>query len=148
MEHRTYRYFTGKPLYAFGYGLSYTTFQFSHPTLSARTLQAGQDLTVTADVTNSGPVAGDEVAELYLTPPHTAVSPRLALAGFERVHLAPGEARHLTFTLNPRTLSEVDAQGNRTIAPGQYTLSLGDSQPNATTPPLTFQVTGTQQLAP
>jgi beta-glucosidase len=148
MNHRTYRYFTGKPLYPFGYGLSYTTFTFSHPRLSTETLKAGDPLTVTADVTNSGSLAGDEVAELYLTPPHTAVSPNLALAGFERVHLAPGETRHLTFTLTPRTLSEVDAQGNRTIAPGKYTLTLGETQPTPTTHPLTFQITGTQPLAP
>ena len=148
MHARTYRYFTGKPLYPFGYGLSYTTFTFSKPQLSAQTLKAGDPLTVTADVTNSGQLAGDEVAQLYVTPPHSPVSPNLALAGFERVHLAPGETRHLTFTLNPRTLSEVDAQGNRTIAPGQYTVTLGDSQPSGSTQPLTFQITGTQQLAP
>ena len=148
MNHRTYRYFTGKPLYQFGYGLSYTTFKFSQPKLSTATLKAGDGLTVTADVTNSGSVAGDEVAQLYLTPPHTPVSPNIALAGFERVHLAPGETRHLTFTLNPRTLSEVDAQGSRTITPGQYTLTLGDTQPTSNAQPLTFQITGTQQLAP
>ncbi len=148
MNHRTYRYFTGKPLYQFGYGLSYTTFKFSQPKLSTPTLKAGDGLTVTADVTNSGSVAGDEVAQLYLTPPYTPVSPNIALAGFERVHLAPGETRHLTFTLNPRTLSEVDAQGSRTITPGQYTLTLGDTQPTSNAQPLTFQITGTQQLAP
>jgi beta-glucosidase len=148
MSHRTYRYFAGKPLYPFGYGLSYTKFTFSRTTLSTSTIKAGEALTVTADVTNSGPVAGDEVAELYLTPPHTAVSPNLALAGFERLRLAPGETRHLSFTLNPRTLSQVDAQGNRTIAPGQYMLSLGEAQPAATARQLTFQITGTLQLAP
>jgi beta-glucosidase len=148
MKQRTYRYFTGKPLYPFGYGLSYTTFTFSHAALSTPTLKAGDTLTATADVTNSGAVAGDEVAELYLTPPHNGVSPNLALAGFERVHLAPGETRHLTFTLNARTLSQVDAEGVRTIAPGRYTLTLGETQPTPTTPTLTFQITGTQQLAP
>jgi beta-glucosidase len=148
MSQRTYRYFTGKPLYPFGYGLSYTSFTFSHMALSSSTIKAGEALTVTADVTNSGPVAGDEVTQLYLTPPQTAVSPKLALAGFERVHLAPGETRHLTFTLSPRTLSQVDGQGIRSIAPGQYTISLGESQPTPATQPLTFQITGSQQVAP
>ncbi len=148
MEHRTYRYFTGKPLYGFGYGLSYTTFRFSHAATASPSVKAGESVTVTADVTNSGSVAGDEVAELYLTPPHTAVSPNLALVGFERVHLAPGETRHLTLTLNPRTLSQVDAKGNHVIAPGEYKLSLGGSQPDASTEPLSFQITGSQQLAP
>jgi beta-glucosidase len=148
MKDRTYRYFTGKPLYGFGYGLSYTTFTFSHEAVSSTNLKAGEPLTVTADVTNSGAVAGDEVAELYLMAPHTAVSPKLALAGFERVHLAAGETRHLTFTLDARTLSQVDAQGNRTVAPGHYTLALGDSQPTSATKRLTFQVSGTQAVAP
>jgi beta-glucosidase len=148
MKDRTYRYFTGKPLYGFGYGLSYTTFTFSHEAVSSTNLKAGEPLTVTADVTNSGAVAGDEVAELYLMAPRTAVSPKLALAGFERVHLAAGETRHLTFTLDARTLSQVDAQGNRTVAPGRYTLALGDSQPTSATKRLTFQVSGTQAVAP
>jgi beta-glucosidase len=148
MSQRTYRYFTGKPLYPFGYGLSYTSFTFSHIALSSSTIKAGEALTVTADVTNSGPVAGDEVTQLYLTPPQTAVFPKLALAGCERVHLAPGETRHLTFTLSPRTLSQVDGQGIRTITPGQYTISLGESQPTPATQPLTFQITGSQQVAP
>ena len=148
MSHRTYRYFTGKPLYEFGYGLSYTTFKFSGVAVSTQKLKAGEPLTVTADVTNSGSVAGDEVAEVYLTPPHTDVSPKLALAGFERVHLAPGETRHLTMTLDPRALSEVDAKGNRAVAAGQYSLMLGDSQPTSASQAVSFQVEGTQQLAP
>ncbi len=96
MANRTYRYFKGTPLYGFGYGLSYTTFAYSKIHLSTSTLKAGDTLTVEADVKNTGTRAGDEVAELYLTPPHTNVSPNLALAGFTRVHLAPGETKHIS----------------------------------------------------
>ena len=91
MKNRTYRYFTGKPLYDFGYGLSYTKFAYSHVKLSEPTVHAGDTLTVEADVKNIGARAGDEVAELYLIPPHDGnggLSPNLQLAGFERVHLA------------------------------------------------------------
>jgi len=130
MANRTYRYFSGHPLFEFGDGLSYSTFTYSHLRLSAATVHAGAPLTVEADVTNTGKRAGDEVAELYLTPPHSDVSPRLNLAGFERVHLAPGATRHLIFHLNPRDLSEVDDKGNRAVTAGQFRISLGGSQPD------------------
>jgi beta-glucosidase len=129
MSNRTYRYFKGEPLYGFGYGLSYTTFAYSQLHLSTTALKAGDVLTVEADVKNTGSRAGDEVAELYLTPPHTDVSPALALAGFTRVHLAPGETRHLRFDLDSRTLSQVDDQGVRAVNAGDYRISLGGSQP-------------------
>jgi len=133
MANRTYRYFKGAPLYGFGYGLSYTTFAYSHLHLSTSALKAGDALTVEADVKNIGTRAGDEVAQIYLTPPHTDVSPNLALAGFTRVHLAPGETRHLQFNLDSRTLSQVDDQGVRAVTAGDYRLSLGGSQPVAET---------------
>ncbi len=131
MKGRTYRYFKGKPLYGFGYGLSYTSFAYSHLHLSTSTLTAGDTLTVEADVKNTGARAGDEVAEVYLTPPQTSVSPSVELAGFTRVHLAPGETRHLTFALDPRTLSLVDDKGERAVEAGRYTLTLGGAQPTA-----------------
>jgi len=157
MANRTYRYFKGTPLYRFGDGLSYTTFAYSKLHLSASTLKAGDTLTVEADVKNTGTRAGDEVAELYLTPPHTDVSPNLALAGFARVHLTPGETRHLQFQLDPRTLSQVDDRGVRAVTAGSYSVSLGGSQPatglagstgKATPANLAtrFTVQGTQEL--
>jgi beta-glucosidase len=150
MKNRTYRYFKGKPLYSFGDGLSYTTFAYSNLKLSTRNLQAGNTLTVDADVTNAGSLAGDEVAELYLMPPQTAVSPRLALAGFVRQHLNPGESKHVTFLLDARTLSQVDDKGVRAVFPGVYRVSLGGSQPSgdATSGVVSedFTIAGTQEL--
>lgn len=149
MAKRTYRYFAGKPLYGFGYGLSYTTFTYSGLKLSTAHLRAGDTLTVEADVKNSGKREGDEVAELYLTPPHTTVSPALALAGFSRVHLRDGETRHVRFTLDARTLSQVDANGTRAVNAGSYRLSVGGGQPAGDeAKPLTtgFMVEGTQEL--
>ncbi|HEX8812891.1 MAG TPA: glycoside hydrolase family 3 C-terminal domain-containing protein [Terracidiphilus sp.] len=150
MAKRTYRYFTGKPLFAFGDGLSYTTFTYSQLKLSNPTLHAGDSLTVDADVTNSGAAAGDEVAELYLAPPKTDLSPRHALAGFERIHLAPGETKHITLRLDPRTLSQVDAGGNRTVSPGGYKIYLGSSQPDGDAAQSViskeFKITGTEPI--
>jgi beta-glucosidase len=129
MANRTYRYFKGKPLFSFGDGLSFTSFTYSHLHLSSKDLRAGDTLTVEADVENTGAADGDEVAELYLAPPHTAVSPTVALAGFERVHILEGRTAHVVFHLDARTLSQVDAQGVRAVGPGQYRIYVGGSQP-------------------
>jgi beta-glucosidase len=154
MQNRTYRYFKGKALYNFGYGLSYTKFSYSHLKLSTDALHAGDTLTAEADVRNAGSVAGDEVAELYLIPPHDGnggLSPNLQLEGFQRFHLAPGQIKHVIFKLDPRQLSEVDANGTRAVQPGSYKLSIGGSQPDdprAPTPAQTasFTIQGTQEL--
>ena len=146
MKGRTYRYFEGKPLYGFGEGLSYTTFAYSGVKLSSASVAAGQPLAVEADVKNTGERAGDEVAEVYLEPPADGVAPKLALAGFARVHLGRGETRHLHFDLNPRDLSVVDAAGKRAMRAGRYTVTVGGSQPGSSTPREEFTVTGTMQL--
>ena len=148
MSNRTYRFFKGKPLYEFGYGLSYTTFSYSNLKLSTTNLHAGDTLTVEADVKNTGGRAGEEVAELYLTPPHTDVSPALALDGFTRVQLAPGETKHVTFTLDPRTLSQVDDKGIRAVTPGSYAIAVGSTQPTKTTNTQTanFTIEGTKEM--
>ncbi len=154
MQNRTYRYFKGKTLYSFGYGISYTKFSYSHLKLSTDTLHAGDTLTAEADVRNAGSVAGDEVAELYLIPPHDGnggLSPNLQLEGFQRFHLAPGQVKHVIFKLDPRQLSEVDANGIRSVQPGSYKLSIGGAQPadpRAPVPAQTvaFAIQGTQEL--
>jgi beta-glucosidase len=150
MANRTYRYFKGKPLYAFGDGLSYTTFAYSGLKLSTKTLKAGDALTVEADVKNTGSIAGDEVSELYLIPPQSPLSPKQTLSGFHRLHLNPGETKHISFRLDQRTLSGVDQAGQRAVTAGEYRLSLGSSQPDgdlgSATVSAPFTITGTQQL--
>jgi beta-glucosidase len=154
MSNRTYRYFKGKTLYDFGYGLSYTTFSYSHLKLSAASLNAGDTLTVEADVRNTGKVAGDEVAELYLAPPkdgNGGLSPNVQLEGFERIHLTPGQTEHVTLKLTPRQLSEVEADGTRAVQPGRYTVSVGGSQPKDALAPdstlsASFTIIGRQEL--
>ncbi len=148
MKGRTYRYMTEKPLFAFGYGLSYTMFRFGAVKLAANSVKAGDSIRVQGEVTNTGSAAGDEVAELYLVQPQTEVSPRLVLAGFKRVHLEPGKSAQLDFTLDPRTISEVDAEGIRVILPGEYKIFLGGSQPGneSRTSTVVFTVNGTAEL--
>jgi beta-glucosidase len=129
MQNRTYRYFQGKPLYGFGYGLSYSSFEYSNLKLSPAQLQAGAPLSVQVDVRNTSKVAGDEVAELYLEFPSIPGAPARALRGFARVRLPAGESRHVTYTLNPRDLSMVNEQGEHLVVAGEYTVFVGGSQP-------------------
>ena len=129
MQGRTYRYFTGTPLYPFGYGLSYTTFAYADPALSTTQLTAGATLKVGATVRNTGARAGDEVAQVYLDAPDVPPAPRHALVGFERVHLEPGESRRVEFELSPRALSTVDAAGQRAVVAGRYRVFVGGGQP-------------------
>ncbi len=132
MKHRTYRYFSGSPLYGFGYGLSYSKFTYSDLKLSTHKLKAGDTMTADVAVRNVGKVAGDEVAELYVLPPadgNGGLSPKLRLEGFQRLTLAPGESKRVTFTLDARELSEVDADGVRSVQPGTYRIAVGGSQP-------------------
>jgi beta-glucosidase len=129
MQGRTYRYFTGTPLYPFGYGLSYTTFAYADPKLSIASVKAGAPLTVSGKVRNTGSRAGDEVVEVYLDAPDVPLAPRHALVGFERVHLAPGESHRVEFELSPRAMSMVDAAGNRAVVAGRYRVFIGGGQP-------------------
>jgi beta-glucosidase len=129
MQGRTYRYFTGAPLYPFGYGLSYSTFAYSGLTMPGA-VQAGQPLPVDVTVTNTGNRAGDEVAELYLTFPDVKGAPLRALRAFERFHLEAGTSQKLRFDLGPRDLSMVTEAGDPVIAQGEYSVSVGGGQPH------------------
>ena len=147
MKDRTYKYFTGKPLYGFGYGLSYATFAYSNLKAPAE-VKAGDSATVTVDVKNTGSVAGDEVVELYLTQPKGFETPLRKLAGFKRVHLGPGESQTVRLTVGPRPLGQVNEKGDRVILPGEYTVSVGGAQPQeaASKQTGTFKVNGNVTL--
>jgi beta-glucosidase len=149
MKERTYRYFSNKPLYGFGFGLSYTNFTYSGIKLPSSTIKAGDPITVEADVKNTGSTAGDEVVELYLTQPKAFETPIRVLAGFTRVHLAPGKSTHVGLTIDPRSIAQVDSNGTRVILPGDYTVSVGGTQPGGATPVQTanFTITGKAELA-
>ncbi len=117
MKNRTYRYYTGEPLYPFGYGLSYTKFTYSEPKVDQTSIAADGAVAISALVTNSGEKAGDEVAQLYLTHEGVDGAASRELRGFERIHLAPGESKTVKFTLKDRDLSVVTPAGDRKIEP-------------------------------
>ena len=129
MQNRTYRYFTGQPWRGFGYGLSYSKFEYSGLKLPAQALAAGDPAVVEVDLKNVSGRVGAEVVEVYLTQPKQALTPIRTLAGFERIQLAPGETRHVTLTISPRTIGQVNEQGERVIVPGSYQVFVGGTQP-------------------
>jgi beta-glucosidase len=128
MKGRTYRYFTGVPLYPFGYGLSYTSFRYTNP--RAAVAQDGS-VRISADVTNTGDTASDEVAQVYLTHPGVDPAPLRELKGFRRIHLQPHATRAVEFKLSTRDVSVVDASGARKIIPGNVEVWIGGGQPSA-----------------
>ena len=129
MKGRTYRYFAGTPVYPFGHGLSYTKFGYAPLTVTPARGGAENGLRVTTRLTNQGDRPGEEVAQLYLDFPDRPGTPRIALRGFQRVALRPGEARSLTFDLSPRDLSSVALNGARSVAAGTYRVTVGAGQP-------------------
>jgi len=148
MKNRTYRYFQGQPLYAFGYGLSYSKFEYSNLRLSTTNLKAGDSLSVEADVRNVSQREGDEVVELYLSFPRSPAAPIHALRGFTRMRLDAGETKHVLFTLDARDLSEVNEKGDRIVANGAYRISVGGGQPGSVAPQAeaAFRINGEQRL--
>jgi beta-glucosidase len=144
MEGRTYRYFRGKPLYPFGYGLSYTTFNYSDLSLPQTKVNAGDPVGADVTVTNTGKAVGDEVVELYLKFPPVNGAPLIALRGFQRIHLGPGESQKVHFELKNRDFGMVTDDGRPIIAGGDYVISIGGGQPDTGVPGVTghFHVEG------
>ena len=133
MDGRTYRFFTGQPLYPFGHGLSYTKFKYSGFTVSSSRVPAGDSVMVSATVENSGSRAGDEVVQVYVTDVAASVRvPIRSLAGIERVHLQPGERRVVSFKIDPRQLAVITNDGRTVVEPGEFKVTLGGKQPGFT----------------
>lgn len=115
-------------LYPFGHGLSYTTFEYSDIAVDKPHATVGDSINVSFTVTNTGKVAGDEVAQLYLKDEISSLTTyERVLRGFERISLAPGESRRLTMTLSPRDLGLYDRDGNFGVEPGWFTVMVGRS---------------------
>lgn len=129
MKGRTYKYFEKEPLYPFGYGLSYTTFDYSD-LIVAKKAKVGESVSIKVKVTNSGKVAGEEVIQLYLRDEEASTPrPKLQLEGFDRISLNPGESKVVEFELSARQFSIIGADDKRVIEKGWFTLSLGGGQP-------------------
>ena len=147
MKERTYRYFTGTPLYPFGYGLSYTRFSYGKLNITPVNGDPAQGLRVRTTVTNTGARDGDEVAQLYLRFPDQAGTPRLALRGFQRISVPKGKTRSVEFTLSPRDLDSVSLEGRHAVIAGDYRLSVGGGQPDyAQTSDASFKVESEKSL--
>ena len=118
----------GKPLFPFGYGLSYSTFRYEHLVVQPPDSGSRTDVLVSVDVTNTGPVEGDEVAQLYLREEVSSVeTPRRSLAGFSRIHLKPQETKTVTFHVRRDDFAVWNAEKKWAVEPGYYTVWAGGS---------------------
>ncbi|MBM3211856.1 glycoside hydrolase family 3 protein, partial [Candidatus Poribacteria bacterium] len=130
MANRTYRYMKDKPLYTFGYGLSYTKFAYSNLRISKKEVNANENVTVQADVENVGYRDGQEVVQLYIsTPDSSIVCPIHSLQGFTRISLRPGEKKSVEFRLAPQQFAVVNDEGKFIVEPGRIIVSIGGGQP-------------------
>ena len=126
---RTYQYFKGEPLYPFGYGLSYTKFEYKNLKADKTTAAPGDTITISIDITNTGASDGDEVAQLYVRPPEsTETRPQKQLKGFQRIHLKKGETQTVTFKLNTADLGFWnESEKAFKTDPGEYEIQIGAS---------------------
>lgn len=137
---RGYLFETTKPLYPFGYGLSYTSFSMSAPRLADARVRVGQKVRVSVDVANTGRRAGDEVVQLYVRDDEASVTrPVLELKRFQRVTLKPGERRTVTFELAPDDLALWNMAMKKVVEPGTFTISAGPSSADLKSAKLTVE---------
>jgi len=131
MTGRTYRYMTNEPMYPFGFGMSYSSFSFSKPTLSTPIIKKNEVAEVSLALTNTGKVKATEVVQLYITAPKVKDLnlPLYSLKGFKRIELAPGESRTIKFMLDAATLSSVNNDGETVLVPGIYQINIGSASP-------------------
>jgi beta-glucosidase len=128
MEGRTYRFFRGEPLFSFGHGLSYTTFEFGDLQIHPAQVTIGEQVAVSASVANTGERAGDEVIQLYVRHPGVSVPrPVKELKGFKRLHLGPGERKVITFTLHAHQLGYYDENMHYAVQVGEVEVLVGSS---------------------
>ena len=130
---RNYLFDTTEPLYPFGHGLSYTQFEIAAPRLSEETIGTDDQVTVMVDVTNVGDRAGDEVVQLYVRDVVSSVTrPVKELRGFERVTLAPGETKSVSFQLGPKDFRFWNRDMERVVEPGAFEIQVGSSSASVT----------------
>lgn len=147
---RTYRYMKDEPLYPFGFGLSYTRFEYNDLTLTPE-IKIGKKQVIRVTLKNIGNLTGEEVVQIYLSyPEHCKGVPIRQLRGFRRITLKPAQCKTVSFTLTPRLMTQIDDAGRCILEPGRYTVYVGGCQPDKRsefltgTPPLsaTFIIKG------
>jgi beta-glucosidase len=135
---RTYAFSTRKPLYPFGYGLSYTSFSFSNLRVEPAQIFSDGTAKVSVDITNSGSREGDEVPQLYIHQRVASVTqPVMQLRGFQRITLKPGEKKTIEFTITPDMLSMLNVDMHRVVEPGVFDVMVGPSSDQTSTVALT-----------
>lgn len=128
MDNRTYRYFKGNPLYAFGYGLSYTTFAYGKGKLSSKSMKKDGKVTIKVPITNTGKVEGDETVQVYVKALDNKDAPIKSLKGFQRVHLRPGETGKAVITLDSEAFEYYDPSIDElSTRSGRYKILYGSS---------------------
>ena len=137
---RGYAFDDHTPLYNFGHGLSYTTFEVSEPTLAKATMGTDGSTTVSVNVSNTGKVAGDEIVQMYIRDNFSSVTrPVKELKGFERVSLAAGETKTVTFDITPEALRFYDINMDRVVEPGTFEIMVGNSSVDTKSVELTVE---------
>ena len=130
MAGRTYRYFTGEPVFPFGFGLSYSTFTYRRLELHEDAIAIGGELACSYEIGNDSDIPGDEVIQIYFSAEDAGIdAPRYQLIGFERCHFAGRGSKRFERTIPTSELALVDADGNRAPRPGRYTLYVSGSAP-------------------
>lgn len=128
MENRTYRYFKGEPQYAFGYGLSYTDFEFGNAMLSSSSIKSGEKVTISIPLTNKGKRDGAEVVQVYVKSLSNPEAPIKSLKGYARQELKAGESTEVIITLEPESFAYYNADiDGLTVFPGKYKILYGNS---------------------
>ena len=141
MKERTYRYISSKPLYPFGYGLSYTEFSFNDLHLDREEIAADESLTVSVKVKNNGDLDADEVVQLYVSVPDPdGIQPRWSLKNFTRVTLDKGSSTEVSFKLNSQALEQFNQEGKAEVIPGEYRVYVGNGSPGKRSEELGVQV--------
>lgn len=130
LKNRTYRYMEKEPLFPFGFGLSYASFDYNNLKLGKTQLKSGEELEISVEIVNIGKVKAEEVVQLYLSDLEASVEvPQYALKDFQRVELYAGESKTLRFTINPEMMEMVNAEGKRLIEKGTFEVILSGSSP-------------------
>ena len=132
MDNRTYKFMKGEALYPFGFGLSYTSFEYSNLSAASSRINNGDSIVISIDVKNTGTRDSDEVVQVYIKDLKASVRvPRHSLCGFKRIHLKSGEKITVNFEINSRAMTIVDEEGRRYVEGGDFTLFVGGSQPDS-----------------
>jgi beta-glucosidase len=130
MTGRTYRYMTKEPMYPFGFGKSFTSFEYQDGRIDREVVKAGQSVNVEVTVKNTGEIEADEVIQLYITDLNATVTvPLYSLKEFKRIHLKPGESIQVDFNITPEMMQIINNDGESVLEPGEFKITIGGSSP-------------------